>query len=231
MMLPLCTIVTLLRLLSIAYFTAARNSRSVPSLRGGLQADAGAVREADLGVLLREILLEQVEEFLALGRALLEFDARINVLGVLAEDDHVDFFRRLDRRGHALEPAHRPQAHIQIQQLAQRHVQRTNAAADRRGERSLDRDQIVAAGGDRFVGQPGVVGLVGFLAGENLHPMNLALAAVGLLHRGVEHPHARPPDVAAGAVAFDERNDGLVGHVQFAVRDADLLAPGGDLAW
>jgi hypothetical protein len=32
-----------------------------------------------------------------------------------------------------------------------------------------------------------------------------------------------------GAVAFDERDDGLIRHVQLAVRDGDFLAPGGDL--
>ena len=36
MMLPLCTIVTLLRLLAIAYSMAARNRRSVPSCDTGL---------------------------------------------------------------------------------------------------------------------------------------------------------------------------------------------------
>ena len=36
MMLPLCTIVTLLRLLAIAYWMAERNSRSVPSFEAGL---------------------------------------------------------------------------------------------------------------------------------------------------------------------------------------------------
>ena len=37
MMLPLCTIVTLLRLLTMAYWTAARNNRSVPSLEAGFK--------------------------------------------------------------------------------------------------------------------------------------------------------------------------------------------------
>ena len=172
--------------------------------------------------------LKESEEFLGVGRSRLELDAGVDVLGVFAEDDHVDLFGRLDRRGHALEPAHRAQADVQIEHLPQRDVERTNAAADRRGERPLDRHQVFAAGAHRFVGQPGVVGLIGLLAGKHFHPVNLAFAAVRLLHGRVEHPYACTPDVAAGAVAFDERDDRLIGHAQLAVRDRDFLATRGD---
>ena len=173
--------------------------------------------------------LNRSRNFLAVGRARLELDAGVNVLGVFAENHHVDLLRRLDRGGHALEPAHGPQTHVQIQQLAQRHIERANAAADRRRERAFDGDQVVAAGRDGFIRQPAVVCLVRLLAGEHLHPVNLALAAIGFLYRRIEYPHAGAPDVAAGAVAFDEGNDGLVRHLQFAVGDRNFLAPGGDL--
>ena len=42
-----------------------------------------------------------------------------------------------------------------------------------------------------------------------------ALAAIGLFDRGVEDALRRLPDVAAGAVAFNERNDGIVGNREF----------------
>ena len=54
------------------------------------------------------------------------------------------------------------------------------------------------------------------LAGENFHPGDLPLAAVGLFDGRVEHALAGPPDIRAGAVAFDEWNDGLIRHRQFA---------------
>src|SRR6202040_3671266 len=127
------------------------------------------------------------------------------------------------------EPAHRPQADVQVEQLAQRHVERADAAPDWSGQRALDGDQIVAARRDGFIRKPGVVGLVGLLAGKDLHPMNLALAAIGLEHRSVEHPHARAPDVAAGTVALDERDDRLVRYTQLAVRDRDFLSAHRDL--
>src|SRR5208282_3232859 len=195
----------------------------------GFEADSGTFRKANLGELLRKVLLEQIQEFLGVGRPRLELDSRIDVFGVLAENDHVDLFRRLDRRRHALEPAHRAQADVQVQQLAQCHVQRTDAAADRSGERPLDRHQVVAAGGHRFIGQPGVVGLVGLFSREHLHPANLALRAVRLEHRRVEHSHARAPDVAPGPIALDEGHDGPIRYVQLAVGGGYFLAPRGDL--
>ena len=56
MMLPLCTIVTLLRLFAIAYSIAERNRRSVPSFDTGLMPMPEVSGKADLGVLLRERL-------------------------------------------------------------------------------------------------------------------------------------------------------------------------------
>ena len=88
----------------------------------------------------------------------LELDAGVDVLGVLAEDHHVDLLGCLDGRGHALEPAHRAQAHVQIEQLPQRDIERADAAADRRRQRALDRHQVVAAGRDGLIRQPGVEG-------------------------------------------------------------------------
>ena len=123
-------------------------------LRYRFQADAAASGEADLLVFGREILLEELEEFRIRIRAALELDARVNVLGVFAEDHHVDIFRVAHGRRHAGEPAYRAQADVEIEQLAQRHVEGTDAAADRRRQRALDGHEVLAAGGDRLVRQP-----------------------------------------------------------------------------
>ena len=58
-------------------------------------------------------------------------DPGIDVFGVLAKDHHVDFFRLTNRRGHALEVAHRPDAGVEVEHLTQRDVQRSDSAADR----------------------------------------------------------------------------------------------------
>ena len=157
------------------------------------------VRVRELGLRAKRIFLnsfgkflgEEVEDLLRLGRAGLVLDAGVDVFGVLAEDHHVDLLRVLHRRRHALELAHRAQADVEVEHLAQRDVQRADAAADRRRQRALDADEVLAERLDGLVGQPVVELLERLLAGEHLHPGDLLLAAVGLLHRGVEHAHAR----------------------------------------
>ena len=113
--------------------------------------------------------------FLRLGRARRPLDARVDVLGVLAEDHHVHVLRPLHRARHALEPAHRPQADVEVELLAQRDVQRADAAADRRGERPLDADQVLAEGVERLVRQPVVDLLERLLAGSTSYQAILRL--------------------------------------------------------
>jgi hypothetical protein len=49
---------------------------------------------------------------------------------------------------------------------------------------------------------------------------------VGFVHRGIEHAHARSPDVGTGAIAFDERNNRIVGYDQPRVFQRDRGAGG-----
>jgi acyl-CoA synthetase (NDP forming) len=44
-----------------------------------------------------------------------------------------------------------------------------------------------------------------------------------VLHGGVEHRARGAPDVRTRPVAFDERDDGVVGDVEFAVLKRDFL--------
>jgi len=110
--------------------------------------------------------------------------------------------------------------------LPERDVQRADAAADRRGQWPLDRDQIIAAGFDRRVRQPGIELTEGFFAGEDFEPVNLAFTAIGARDRRIEHAYGRPPDVGTGAVAFDVGNDRIVRNEQFAVPHLYLTAAG-----
>ena len=89
--------------------------------------------------------MQELDQLLGLVAAGLVLDAGVDVLRVLAEDHHVDLLGLLHRRGHALEVAHRAQADVEVELLAQRDVQRADAAADRRGQRALDRDDVVLA--------------------------------------------------------------------------------------
>ncbi len=191
--------------------------------RDRFEPDAGAVREADLGVFFRELLFEQGFELFALRSAVLELDPGVDILGVLAEDHHVDVFRVQHRGGHAAVIAHRAHAGVQVQQLAQGHVQRADAAADRGGQRPLDPDQEFIESLDCFVRQPFAPFVVGFLAGVHFHPLDFAFAAVGFFHRRVENPHGSAPDVRPDPVAFNERNDRVIRDIQHTIRDGDLF--------
>ena len=186
----------------------------------------GLRAETNLLELFRKFLRQEIESLLRLRRASGVFDARIDVFRVFTEDDHVHLLRMLHRRRHAREPLHRAEADIQIEHLPQRHVQRTNAAADRRGQRSFDANEIFAERFDRVIRQPVIEFVLGRFPGEHFKPGDLALAAVGLLHRGIHHLHARGPDVGPCAVTSNERDDWIFRHIELAVLDRNFSAGG-----
>ena len=164
--------------------------------------------------------------FLASGRSGRPFDAGVNVLGVLAEDDHVHFFGALHGRRNPGEIHDRPQTNIKVEHLTQRHIEGTDAPSHRRGQRTLDAHQIFFEGFHRIVREPILELVESGLPGIDLEPGDLLLPAVGLLDRRVEDAHRGAPDVRTRAVAFDERKDRIVRNFQHAVLDGDLFALG-----
>jgi hypothetical protein len=214
----------------MAYWMAFRTSRSVPFAGHRLDADPRRGRETDLPD--AEVVLQDLDQALGLLALCLEFDAGVDVLGVLAEDDHVGLLGLLDRRRHALEVLDRAQAHVQVKLLAKGDVERADAAADRRRERALDRDDELAQHLERLGRQPdvGPVDAGRLLAGVDLHPVDLLLAAVGLRDRRVDDLDHDRRDVDSGAVALDVGNDRLVGNHQREIGiDLDLLPGFGHL--
>ena len=98
--------------------------------------------------------------------------------------------------------------------MAQRDVEAADAAANGRGQRAFDADQIFAEGLDGFVGQP-VAGLVeGALSGQNFHPLNFLGAAIGFFDGGIEDADGRGPNIGAGAVALHEGDGRIVGDLE-----------------
>ena len=69
----------------------------------------------------------------------LVLDARVEVLGVLADDDDVDV---LVPRADARVRLARAQAGVELELVAKRHVDRAEAGADRRRDRALERDAV-----------------------------------------------------------------------------------------
>src|SRR5690606_32020664 len=196
----------------------------------GLNADTGGFGEADL--VDAQFLLQEVDELAGFGAAGFELDTGIDVFGVLAEDDHVGLFRLAHGRRHALEVLNGAQTHVQVELLAQGDVQRTDAATDGCGERTLDRDNVFTDRVERFVGQPdvGAVHLGGLFTVVDFHPVNLALAALRLRNCSGDDLEHVGRDVGDRNVAIDEGNDGLIRHIEGKIGvDRDLLALGGNL--
>ena len=201
--------------------------------RDRLDADAGSAREADL--LDAELGLQEFDQLLALFGSGCKFDAGIDVFGVFAEDDHIGLLGLTNRRRNALEVVHRAQADVEIELLAQSDVERTDATANGRGQRAFDRDDIILDGIERFGGQPHVraVHLGRLLAGKDFHPVDLALAAIGLGHRGIDNLDHHGGDIGTCAIALDVGNDGFVRNIDRIVgvncnfrargRDLDML--------
>src|ERR1700739_1894913 len=126
-----------------------------------------------------------------------------------------------DRGGNSFEIADWAFTGVKIENLAQRHVQRTNSTADRRGKRTLDGHAEVSDGFDGVIGQPFLVGVEGFFAGKDFIPGDFAFAAIGMFDRRVKNTARSFPDVAAGAVTLDERNDGVVRDLQLTATVVD----------
>src|SRR6056297_2247912 len=205
--------------------------RALPGDR--LDADAGTRRETDLGG--AQFLLQELDQLLHFLGACRVLDARVDIFRVLAEDHHVHQVGLLHRRADAGEVADGPHAGVEVQALADGDVQRADAAADRRGQGTLDGDHVFLQRVQRLLGQEvgAVVDLAGLLACIDFHPGDAALAAVRAAHRGVDHVLHDRRHVPADAVALDERDDGLVRPVPpevpvhaddvAALRDLDLL--------
>lgn len=101
---------------------AARTSRLEPSRETGFNPKAEVFGKRIFFGFLGELGLERSQEQFSFFRTRLEFDPAVEILGVLAEDDHIQVFRVDDRGGDALEPAHRPDAGKQVQVFSQGHV-------------------------------------------------------------------------------------------------------------
>ncbi len=122
--------------------------------------------------------------------------------------------------GNSFEIAHRAFTGIEIENLAQRNIQRTNATTDRSSQRALDGHAKIANGVDRIVRQPFFIGVKRLFAGEDFIPRDFALTAVGVIDRGVKNAPRSFPDITASSIALNERDDRIVRDLQFA---ADVI--------
>ena len=178
----------------------------------GFDADARGFGEADF--LHAHFVLQEVDDFFAVFAFGFPFDAGVNVFGVFTEDYHVGFARVFQRRRHAVEVAHGAHALVEVEFLAQRDVERADAAAHGRGHRAFDGYGILFQCVQGFLRQPNVVAVHfgGFLAGIHFHPVDFFLATISLGNRRVDYVDHDGRDVHADAVALDEGDNRIVGN-------------------
>src|SRR5690606_34688643 len=136
---------------------------------------------------------------------------------------HVHLLRVLHGARDSAEVLDGTEADVEVEELAERDVQRADPAADGRRERTLDADEELLERLDGILRKPRLEALETLLACEHLHPRDLPPAAIGLLDGRVEHPLAGAPDVRSGPVAADEGDDGPVGNDEFAGLEPDLF--------
>ena len=172
-------------------------------------------RETDLRH--SHLIAQEGVELLGLGSTLLPFDSGIDVFRILAEDMHVHLLGFLQRRSHSLEPTDRTQADVQIQCLAQGHIQGTDTSSHRSGQRSLDTDQILAESLHRSLRQPFTGLLERLSSGQYFFPFDGALAVIGSLHRRIDNLLTYRGNFRPHTVSFDKRNCHLIGNHQLPV--------------
>src|SRR2546422_10503854 len=150
---------------------------------------------------------------------------RSHVFGVLAIDHDVELLGLPHRARDAGEIAHRADAGVQVEQLAQGDVERADPATHWGRERPLDGDAVAADGFEGLLRQPVPRLLERLLPREHFQPFDPALPAGHLCEHGVEHALRSAPNVGARAVALDIRDHRPVGHHPAAVPEVDAIAP------
>ena len=159
----------------------------------------------------------------ASARAALELDALVEVLGVLPDHDQVRLGMADRDAGERARGTHRRE---QVELLAERHVHAPEPGADRRRDRSLQRDAALADRVERRLGQERAVRLQRAGAGDGVDPLDVAV-------RGVQHQPGRGRDLRPDAVSGDER-DAVSHRASLAVRPTPTIgsrALAGAVTW
>ena len=189
----------------------------------GLDAQRRAVEK-----LRAQLAPQKVGQFGVFRAARRVFDARVNVFGILAEDDDVKVVGAQHWRGHARVMAHRADAGVEVKRLPQGDIERAETAAHRRGQRPLDGDAQLAQRGER-AWREGIAALCGSgFTERQIAPDDAAAVAISGMDGGIPDAARRLHDFRADAVAGDAANPGVVRHLPVAVMPADQSAASGE---
>lgn len=182
--------------------------------------------DADARVLANRVtvLLRQRDEFERGRRAGGEFDARVDVFRVFAEDDHVQVLRALHHGHDAAEVAHGADAAVPVEVLAHGHVQAAHAAACGCAERTLQGDAVVSEHLQGVVGQGAAELRNSGIAGVGGKPVDVAGRAIALAHGSVDDAARSVRNLRPDAITVNERNDGASGLGRLAILKLDDFA-------
>ena len=196
----------------------------------GLDANARSVWKAN--AFGAQFLGQECDELLSLRAVGCIFNPSINVFRIFTKQVYVGFFGFANWRRHAFEIAQWSQADIQIKRLPKCHIERSDIAFCGHIQWALDGHHIVLQGRQSFFGQINfsAIQVGGFFSREHFHPLNASLTLVGFLHSCVDHLDHDGGDVDTRAIAFNVRNDGVIGNVQCIVGiDRNFASLGGQL--
>jgi len=200
----------------LALWAAAHDAVAAED-RNRLDRDAGVLPDVRAAV----ELLEEAPQVLGCIGVLLELDAGVQVLGVLAHDHDVGLGEAGAHPGVALAGA---DAGVEVELLAQEHVDAAKARADRGCGGSLDADAVALDRVQGAVGERRALLGVDVLAGGLLVPVEL--------HPGrLEHAPGRLDELGAGAVAGDEGHGVRHGAAMLASRARSVAATGRGSSW
>src|SRR5262249_16510299 len=89
----------------------------------------------------------------------------------------------------------------------QRHIERADPTANRRRQRPLDPDTKLAKRIERLIRQPVARLIKRSLSRQHFLPSNLALPAISLRNSRIQNLLASAPNIGAGTIPFNERNN------------------------
>src|SRR5687767_1157313 len=141
--------------------------------------------------------LEPADQLTRAFRSFLEFDARVQVFGVLANDDEVDVLVTRAHSGIAFAGTHLAE---EIQCLAEGDIDRAEASPDRRRDRTLESDAVARNRLEHVIGQR--------IPLEAVHNVGAGILDLPLEIRTarLQHTPRRVGDLRPRSVARDERD-------------------------
>src|SRR5690554_4807096 len=141
-----------------------------------LDADGGGFGESYPGD--THLLLQELKHFLQFRCTCSPLNTGIDIFGIFTKDGHMHLLGMQQRSHHPLEPSYRSQAHIEVELLAQGHIEGTYTFSYGSGERPLDTNQMGTECLHRLLRQPVAHIVKGFLTRQHFFPLNLSLTAV-----------------------------------------------------